>query len=339
MKHPTGNVRPRRLAAPRTTAKKKIRLDLKRRTVPEPEDRTETKQTSPFWKWVGLVALLHVLVICGACLFYMLTANPKPPEQFISLLPEGTVVQGTPGAQEAHKAGPTTSAPTEPHASTPPTHTAALHHKEAHPPKPAEPPKMTSLAADKPVPKPPKVKVDLNLVDGPAPAMEKPKLKPHLKKPKPVLRPEDESTDDDRDSATNPDSTGLSKEQIAEKLGEKLEAAGIKTAPQAGMSGSANSHPNRFKDFYDSISDQAHSEWQRLDHSNLPNDPALDTMVQVHVENDGRVPPESVQLLRSSGNASFDDSVLAAVKNLGYLHDPLPDGCPPDISINFKPTP
>jgi TonB family protein len=333
MKHPTGYAKPRRSSAPRAVPKKKVRLDLKRRGMPEPEGGVETQQKNNFWKWVSLIALLHAIALGGAYLFYMTTAAPKPPEQFISLLPQGNVVKGNPGAQEAHKLGPTTSAPVVHHhsATPPPTPTSAVQ------PKTVEPPKPTSLA-DKPIvkpppPKPPKVKVDLNVVDGPTPAVDKVKLKPHLKKPKPTLRPDDDSADDDREAAAKPDSAGLSREEIARRLGEKLDAAGIKTATQTGTSGSANAHPNNFADFYAMVHDQVLSQWQS---PNLADETAVNPIVQIHVEKDGRVPAESVHLIQSSGNASYDDSAVAAAKNLGYLHEPLPEGCPPDMSINFK---
>jgi len=342
MKHPTGYAKPRRVAAPQS--RKKVRLDLKRRPTPVPEEELGLQQKSSFWKWVGLVALLHVLVIGIVGLVYSWTPAPKPPEQFISLLPEGDVVKGTPGAQEAHKLGATTPAPTaHHHTSTPPPKTATAKPKPVIPkpllpPPTIEPLTPSNLAVDKPTPKPPppkptppKVKVDLTLADGPTPAVDKPKPKPHHDKP--VVKPTDESQDENHDAETNPDSTGLSKEQIAEKLGEKLDSAGIKDAKNTGTSGAANAHPNSFADFYASIRDQVMSQWQSPD---LADETAVNPIVQIHVEKDGQVPPESVHLIQSSGNPAYDDSAVAAAKNLGYLHEPLPDGCPPDIPITFK---
>jgi len=355
MKHPTGYVKPRRLAAP----PKKVRLNLQRCPKPEPEDELGIQQKSHFWKWVGLVALLHVVVIGLVYWIYETASTPKPPEQFLSLLPAGDVVKGTPGAQEAHKVGPTTSAPAVHHTSAPaPPPTPAVQPKPitpppaaVQPPKPAPPkpvvkPETSTLPTDKPItppkpvppkpapPKPPKVKVDLHLADGPTPVVDKPvtKPKPHVKKP--VAKPADDSADQDQEATTKPDSAGLSKEQIAEKLGEKLDAAGIKNAVKTGTSGSANATANPFADFYAAIHDQVMNQWQS---PNLSDENAVDPIVHIYVEKDGRVPPESVRLTRSSGNQAYDDSAVAAAKGLGYLHEPLPDGCPPDISIIFKP--
>jgi len=351
MKHPTGNVRPRGL----TTPKQKVRLDLQRRPKPEPEEELALRQKSNFWKWVALVALFHVAAISLICWFYEKASAPKPPEQFLSLLPQGDVVKGTPGAQEAHKAGPTTSAPAE-HHSAPPPPIPAIQPKPVIPPpvalqppppvelKPLQPkpivkPEVPTTLADKPItplkpvtpppPKPPKVKVDLTLADAPNTAAAKPK--PPLKKPE--AKKPDESQDHDHQTSAKPDSTGLSKEQIAEKLGEKLDSAGVKNATKTGTSGSDHSTASPYADFYAMIRDQVMSQWES---PNLTDETAVNPIVQIHVEKDGRVPVESVHLIQSSGNSTYDDSAVTAAKNLGYLHEPLPDGCPPDIPITFK---
>jgi len=332
MKHPTGYAKPRRLAP-----QKKVRLDLKRRPKPEPENELDTEQKSHFWKWVGLVALLHLIVILIVYFIYENASTPKPPEQFISLLPPGDVVKGTPGAQEAHKLGPTTPAPAEHHAVAPvPPPPPAIQPPKPIQPKPILKTEAPTLLSDKPPitppkptpPKPPKVKVDLHLADGPTP-VDKPK--PHVKKP--VAKTTDNSADQDHETTAKPDSSGLSKEQIAAKLGAKLDAAGVKNATRTGASGSANSHANPFQDFYNAIRDQVMSQWQS---PNLTDETAVNPIVHIYVEKDGRVPPESVHLVQSSGNPTYDDSAVAAAKNLGYLHQPLPDGCPPDIPITFK---
>ncbi len=305
------------------------------------------ERKSNFWKWFGLVALFHLLAIGIFGLLYEASPAPKPPEQFISLLPEGDVVKGTPGAQKAPKVGTVSAAPAT-HSPppvpmpvktiAPPTPTAVTPPPV---PKPVQPkpvvikPDAPLVALDKPVTPPkPKVKVDLSkLVDGPAVAADKPvtKPKPHLKKPVAVTADTDDAATSD--AALTPESHGLSREQIAHELGKKLEDAGIKDANRIGPSGSANSHANSFADFYASIRDQVMNKWQ---HPNQLNDNAVNPVVQIHVEKDGRVPPESVTLVKSSGDPVYDDSALTAARSLGYLLEPLPDGCPPDIPITFK---
>jgi protein TonB len=280
----------------------------------------EDRQKQTFWKWVLLIALLHVLAILGVYLFFEFSPATKPPQDFITLLPPGDTVKGTAGVQQAHRIGANTPAAPAHHAAPPPPASAL-----ATPPAPkvvAPPPVV------KPPPPPkPKVKIDLHeVVRTDAAATDPPKkpAKHHAKNP-----------DDSQDEAdSSPDNTGLSKEQIAEKLGEKLNASGVKDAIKSGASGSDHGKDNPFGEFYALLHDQVMELWT------LPNqvdDAAVNPVVEIHVERDGRVPPELVRLTRSSGNQAYDDSALQAAKNLGYLREPLPDGCPPDISITFKP--
>jgi TonB family protein len=279
-------------------------------------------------------------------------------------MPEGDTVKGTPGAQAAPKVGPTTSAPTvvhhpapapppvKPPAPTPPPQPAAVQptpqpilHPEPISPVPA-PVAQNKPKPPKPAKPKPKVKVDLHLVERPvadtadappaptptpAPAPAKPKPKHVAKKapPKDVLG---DDADIDRAMA-DPQNQGLSRAEIAAKLGDKLDAEGVAHANKIGPSGAANSQASPFQDFYNSIREQITDKWQ------VPNQDdaqATDPVVQIHVEKDGRVPPESVVLLHSSGNQAIDDSALAAARAMGYTLEPLPDGCPPDISINLQ---
>ena len=251
MKHPVGYAKPRRLATPR----KQVQLQLRQRQAPKPEDERETKQKSTFWKWVILVTLFHIVAIGLIYVIYESTPAPPPPEQFISLLPQGDVVKGTPGTQEAHKVGPTTPAPSVHHTSAPPEAVQPPKPVVKPPPTPAKPviekADAPTINSDKPItPKPapvkPKVKVDLTLADGPTPNTVKHviKPKPHVKKPVVKTTP-DEANAPDTASTSSPDSSGLSKEEIAAKLGEKLKQAGIENAMKTGQSGSANAPTRR----------------------------------------------------------------------------------------------
>jgi outer membrane biosynthesis protein TonB len=326
----------------RRVAKKQVRLDLRRAPPPpDPEDERANRQRSNFWKWFALVALFHVLIFAVVMFFYH-ESTPPPEPQFMSLVPLGDTVKGTPGTQEAPKLGATTAAPAmHKHHLKPPTPT---------PPAPLEPPPVAqaqtppdesrpiihqenapALVQSKPKPakaKPakPKIKVDLTLADGP-PEKTPPKHK-HVKKAAPAASEQN----DDRD-AEAPDSTGLSKMQVASLLGKKIEAAGIENSAKTGVSGSADGHANPFADFYASIQEQVMNKWQNPAQDDQQ---ATNPVVQIHVEKDGRVPPEQVVLLHGSGNQAIDDSALSTAKSIGYTLQPLPDGCPPDISINFQ---
>jgi outer membrane biosynthesis protein TonB len=345
MKHTTGYAQPRRLAHPR---KKQVRLNLqRRRSAPEPAGELEIEPKNNFWRWVGVVALLHLVAICIVGFYYEASPTPPPPVQFMSLLPPGQVVKGEPGPVEAPKVGATTPAPSVVHHNQPPPEPTPVAIKPAPPvPTPTPPPQPVvksdapSLvpvkpAPAKPTPPKPKVKVDLTLQDGPAPttpAKHVTKPKPHVKKSAPTAVADDTNAPD-KDTPSNPNSDGLSKEQIAAKLGQRMQASGTENAVNHGTSGAEHTQANPFQDFYLSVRDQVMSKWTS---PNLADETAVTPEVTIHVEKDGRVPPEMVTLTRSSGNQAYDDSAVAAAKSLGYLLQPLPDGCPPDIHINFK---
>ena len=337
MKYPAGPAQPRRKAA-----RRQVRLDLRRSTPPpSPGDELERQQRSSFWKWFCFVVLFHLIALAIVMWVYR-AGSPPPPPTFISLLPEGDTVKGTPGEQAAPKVGPSTPAPssrpeTPPAPVTPPAPAPAAVQPpppDATQPKIIQPQAPTLVAKSKPKPpKPvkPKIKVDLHLVDGPTPDVTTPaKLHKHVKKP--TVTPTEHHDETDRDAASA-DNMGLSKEQIAARLGEKLDEAGVSHSNVVGASGAADGHKNDFSDFYASIHDQVMNKWQE---PNLDDSSAANPVVQIHVEKDGRVPPEQVTLLRGSGNQAIDDSALGAARSLGYLLQPLPDGCPPDISITFK---
>jgi TonB family protein len=337
MKQPAGHVRVRR-----TVPKKPVQLNLRRSSIPEEDDLDE--RPSNFWKWFALVFFLHVVGFIILLLVFRNNSTP-PPTQFISLLPAGDVAKGTPGTQAAPKLGPTTPAPSHSASATPPpaapptpeTAKPKLHHLHPTPVKlppilkDDAPPVEPVVKPTPPTPVKPKVKVDLShLVDAPDADQPPPKLKPkpHSKK---MVRPPDDSPDN---NTSNPNSAGLSKEEVASRLGEKLKAAGVDQGVATGASGSPNSKANPYADFYAALRDQVMNKWAI---PNLSDETAVDPVVRIHVEKDGRVPPESVTLERSSNNQVYDDSALAAARSIGYTLQPLPDGCPPDISITFKP--
>jgi outer membrane biosynthesis protein TonB len=341
MKPTAGYAKPRRLADPPPI---RARLNLQRRPKPpDPEEEMDEQQRSALWKWFLLVALLHVAVILGVSIYYYFAPKPPPAAEFISLLPPGDVVRGTPGAQKAHKLGANTPAAPAHHATPPPpatAHVAPPQPKPVTPPPVAKPPSPTPIVKEntpapvkppKPKPAKPKVKVDLHEVERPDVTDTPPKPTKHHAK-KPVKNPDD--TPDDADSSA--ETTGLSKQQIAEKLGDKLEASGSHNAQKYGASGAANGHANEFQDFYAMIADQVRDTWNS---SNSTSSVQTEPIVGMHVERDGHVQPDSVHLIRSSGDPAYDQAAIDTVRHLGYLHEPLPDGCPPDITIHFNPNP
>jgi len=347
MKSPAGYGQPRRKGV-----QKQVRLNLRRTTPrPSPEEQLETRQKGNFWKWFAVVALFHVFLFIIVILLYRPSA-PKPPPTFINLMPDGDIVKGKSTPQSAPKLGATTLAPavhhhhktiakppTPPQEETPPPTPVAIKPppvEHVHPKpiigKDAPPLAEIKPKPAKPAPPKPKVKVDLTLADAPDSDTEKPVHKVKAKKKTPP--PAEERNDKPDQEASHPDTHGLSKEKIAQLLGDNLEASGVDKAVKTGASGSSGAHEkNPYGDFYATIMEQIINKWQE---PNLIDPQAVDPVILIHVEKDGHVPTDRVTLVTSSGNRAIDDSALAAARSLGYLLQPLPDGCPPDISITLK---
>src|SRR5882762_1077639 len=104
----------------RLVRKKRVKLDLRRAASSPDDDEVGSERKGGFWKWVGLVALFHVLLIAFVSMLYRGTPPPAPSQFEFSLLPPGDVVKGTPGMQGAPKTGPTTPAPSVHRAPPPP---------------------------------------------------------------------------------------------------------------------------------------------------------------------------------------------------------------------------
>ena len=351
MKSPSPAGQPR---ARRPVQRKQVQLNL-RRTPTWPEDENQVDDSgSSFWKWFAVVLLAHVLIVAVLLILFHSRA-PKPPVDFISLMPSGDLAKGAPGAQAAHKISPTNPAASHPVNETPipppPTpvpEKPKVQHvvppaptpvpppilkddaREQAPPVKPTPPKPAPPKKAKVEPAKPKIKIDLSQVvdipDSDEAKPVKPKPKVH---PKKTVKAQEKPAHDATDSETD----GMTEAQVAKKLGEKLAAEGTDKGTTTGPNGSTHSKANEFADFYQSIHDQVMTKWSV---PNSVDETAIDPIVRIHVEKDGRVPADRVTLERSSNNPAFDQSALEAARGMGYTLQPLPDGCPPDISITFN---
>jgi TonB family protein len=328
MNPPAGKPRARR-----PVQKKPVQLDLRRTPTWPEEDELNENPDGHFWKWFAIVAALHVVAFILLIVLFHNRAQPQP--EFISLLPPGQTVKGTPGPQTAPKLSPTLPAPARQVAE--PTLEPVAPTPKVRPTPPAiKPPPLlkenapVQAAPPKPKPVPPvKVKVDLTLADAPdddQPPPPKPKPKAHHKKLA-------HKTDQNPATTTSEETQGLSKQEVAQKLGDQFQDSGTDKADATGVNGSEHVKQSDFSDFYQAIHDQVMNKWTV---PNAVDETAVDPIVQIHVDKDGRVPPERVTLLRSSNNPAFDQSALEAARGMGYTLQPLPDGCPPDISITFN---
>jgi TonB family protein len=327
--------------ARRPAEKRPVQLNLRRTPTWPEEDELNERPDNSFWKWFALVFLLHIVAFVVLILIF--NHRPKPPPDFISLLPPGEVVKGTPGQAAAKKIAPTTMAPSHTEVATPtPTPPKPITPpkpkvQQVQPPTPKPPP---IIARDSPTPiqpvkpkpqppKPPKVKIDLSqLVNAPSDDQPAPKTKAKTPPKKPVKKHHDTPV-----ASIDNDTPGLSRDEVAQKLGEKLSASGVDKAERTGVNGGEHTKSSDFSGFYQSIHDQVTEKWTV---PNSVDQTAVDPIVQIHVDKDGRVPAGLVKLLRSSNNPAFDQSALEAARNMGSTLQPLPDGCPPDISITFN---
>jgi outer membrane biosynthesis protein TonB len=264
----------------------------------------------------------------------------------MQVMPAGDIAKGTPGEQAAQKLSPTTPAPSHASIETPtppPTPITPTPPKpkiqHIQPPVPKTPPIIKDDAREQappvkpppPAPAKPKIRIDLSQLvdapttDAPTPVKIKPKVHPKKAVHKTASKPEDDSTDTE--------TSGLSQDQVAKKIGAKLAAEGSDKGTTTGPDGSTHSHNTDFSEFKNLIHDKVMNDWQV---PNSVDETAIDPIVHIHIEKDGYVPPDSVSLVRSSNNPAIDQSALEAARKLGHLSEPLPDGFPPDTSISFN---
>src|ERR1700744_322381 len=104
MNHPAGKPRARR-----PVERRPVQLSLRRTPTWPEEDELKEQPDNSFWKWFALVFALHIVAFIILAIAF--SFRPKPPPDFISLLPPGEVVKGSPGQTTAPKIAPTTAAP------------------------------------------------------------------------------------------------------------------------------------------------------------------------------------------------------------------------------------
>ena len=178
--------------------------------------------------------------------------------------------------------------------------------REQAPPVKPKPVKPTPPKVAKAEPAKPKIKVDLShLVDAPdtdepTPVKAKPKVHPK-KTTHTEEKPARDAVESENDGLTRPPRWPAS-------WARSWRPRAPTRARRPGPNGSTHSKANEFADFYQSIHDQVMSKWSV---PNTVDDTAIDPIVRIHVEKDGRVPADRVTLERSSNNPAFDQSALA----------------------------
>lgn len=315
-----------------------------------------------FRRTLAWVALAHLLFFLFLGLWSL--RRPKPPEpiKFINMLPQGNLVHGRPGPSE----GPVVGKQFQPAAPAPPAQSKpsppSQPEKAVEPPPPPEPVKPPEPTPEpEPTPKAPdptawstekpKTQKPVKPDKTPTPKTEKtkPKIKVDLTQEieRPSSRTAAKSTAANANKShpadvdgTDPHGTGkareglrgMTAEGVAERLGKELKASGVDKAVGIGPSGSPNGNgtgENAW--YYTLIRDQMYQAWD------MPMTLAgkrLQTLIRIFVEKNGAI--SKVDLVRSSGNKEHDESALAAVRRVGRIREPLPEGMDGSIDINFR---
>jgi TolA protein len=130
-------------------------------------------------------------------------------------------------------------------------------------------------------------------------------------------------------AATSP--SAASTEEVTAQLAGALTSAGAANATKSGRSGSPTGQDNAFSHYYDLIKNQMFEAW--IAPADLANQ-GLVTLIMITVAADGTI--TKIELARTSGNDRHDHSALEAVRRVGKLRRPPPDGMPENVSINFK---
>jgi TonB family protein len=298
-----------------------------------------------FKRTFAWVVAAHVAVIIGISLWSWVAPGAPPPLKFISMVNAGDLVRGQPGPTTGPELGshpiPPADAPEPAPISKPPV----LPPQEVTYQQPPQP---------EPTPQP-------EVAETPNPAEITPKLaEPTLRPVKPVSskpfakpRPQvkvdlEEVARTDSEPATTPSTahhasktqprlmadasdTTLSSLAVAEKLGRSMQASGVTNAVVTGKSGRRDGTDSDAGRYYTLIRDQMYEAWDRP--LNLLGR-GLSSQVRITIEKSGAI--SNVELTRSSGNTQHDETAMAAVRKVGRIAEPLPDGIDGSVEINFK---
>ncbi len=191
---------------------------------------------------------------------------------------------------------------------------------EPAPPDPAPVPEPPPPPPKDDIPEPPK-KTDPPKKDPPKPP-EPPKPKPPkvIKQTNRVVRTQTPP------NAPKPQGPVLSQKQIEDLIKKGAKIGTTTSIPADTASQALGAYSNH-------VRDRLYAAWQQPE--SLKNLPGLVTTVQITIQQDGRV--GNGKILRSSGNAAMDDSVLKAVRTVKAMHA-LPSGVkgPVDLEVQFE---
>jgi TonB family protein len=316
-------------------------------------------QTS-FQRTFAWVVAAHVALIIGVSIWSWVVPVAPPPLKFINMVNAGDLVRGQPGPSTAPKIGSRPAPAMETSVPAP----APVHPTPVAKPPALEPQELTYQQQSQPEPAP---QPEPEIVKIPAPrptvpdiATKQPEptlrpVKPVAVAPKPVAPPRPRIKVDlqevSRAAAGTTSSassmshhasktprlmadasdTTFSGVTVAEKLGRSIQASGVTGPVVTGKSGRTDGTDSDAGRYYTLIRDQMYEAWDRP--LNLLGR-GLCTQVRIVIEKNGAI--ARVDLKRLSGNPQHDETAMAAVRKVGRIAEPLPDGVDGSVDVNFK---
>ena len=282
----------------------------------------------PFWRNVILIALAHVALIAGLIRWSVAARASSNPESIVWLGGAGDLSADESEKQES------------PSPKQPPTRTesSGSEQDETAYEKPAETTAKSEIELPSATPKPTATATPAKPSATPAAiAKTKPVPQPTPKKtvvaktsPKPATKPKPRPAKASVKSQ-HKEKTTLAKKDSASQSGS---GQGGSTG-KAGSSGGGSS-ASEFGWYGNMLHDRFYSAWIQPT-TNIPSDAKISTLVNVRIENDGRV--SKFEIAKPSGNATVNESVAAVAKQVSRV-DPPPTGLIKgdhyDVKINFE---
>ena len=316
-----------------------------------------------FWRNVVLIALAHVALIAGLIRWSVAARASSNPESIVWLGGAEDLSEGESEKQElpAPKQPPTQTETSESEedeaADEKPVVTTAKSEIEipaatpkptatATPAKPSATPAPRAKTTPKPIPKPAR-NATHSVAGGPTPrkalaAKASPARSPTALQaaPKPAAKPKSspakanvKSEKKDKIILAKKDSAPQSASGQSGSTGKTGSADGLPAVASARAGGSSASE---FGWYGNMLHDRFYSAWIQPT-TNVPSGAKISTLVNVRIEKDGRV--SKFEIVKPSGNATVNESVVAVAKQISHV-DPPPTGLIKgdhyDVKINFE---
>lgn len=279
-----------------------------------------------FWRNVVLIALAHVALIAGLIRWSVAARPLSNPERIVWLGGAGDLSADESEKQESPspKQPPTSTESSDSEedeaADEKPVVTTAKSEIEI----PTATPKSTATAT----PAKPSVTPALRAKTSPKPIPKRALLA--KASPKPLAKPKPSPAKANAKSEKK-DKLTLAKKDSASRSGSMQSGSTDKAASAGG-----GSSTSEFGWYGNMLHDRFYSAWIQPT-TNVPSGTKISALVNVRIEKDGRV--SKFEIAKPSGNATVNESVAAAAKQISQV-DPPPTGLIKgdhyDVKINFE---